>query len=189
MGRPRRIEIPGGFYHVGTRGNNQDPIVHKDRHRRLFFAQLAPIVRRQSWIVYAYCLMSNHYHLVFQIGDTGMSSGMRDLNGGFAREMNRTLGRCDHFFGRRYWSELLCSDAHLLEACRYTDLNPCAAGLCGDPGEFVWSGYRAAVGLEVAASFHAVHALYRLLGATTPSDGAEAYGAFVRDRLMARKAA
>jgi REP element-mobilizing transposase RayT len=189
MGRPHRIEVPGGMYHVATRGNNKHAIVRTDVHRNLWVKHVTRITRAYGWVVFAWCLMTNHYHLVLQIGDRGLSNGMRDLNGPFAREMNKRLGRCDHWFGKRFWSECFETDAHLLNACRYTDLNPCEAGMCEHPGEYVWGGYRAAVGIELPAPFHDVHGLHRLCGATTPREGAAAYAEFVLSELQRRRAA
>jgi REP element-mobilizing transposase RayT len=189
MGRPRRIEVPGGMYHVATRGDNKESIVRADAHRALWVRHVTRIARDYGWIVFAWCLMTNHYHLVLQICERGLSNGMRDLNGPFAREMNVRLGRCDHWFGKRFWSEQLEDDAHLLNACRHTDLNPCEAAMCEDPGDYVWSGYRAAVGAELPAPFHDVDELHRLCGAATPQRGATAYETFVLSELHRRRAA
>ncbi len=153
--------------------------MHDDHDRRLFFAHVARVRRRFDWTIVGYCLMTNHYHLVLQIADAGLSRGMCELNGGFAHAMNAALGRCDHLFGKRFWSRRLEQDAEVLTACRYVDRNPCSAEICGDPGEFVWSGYRAAVGLALPERFHAVAELYSLLGVKTPARGAAEYAAFV----------
>jgi len=179
MPRCPRIEVPYGYYHVATRGNSKQRIVHDDHDRRLFFAHVARVRRRFDWTIVGYCLMTNHYHLVLQIADAGLSRGMCELNGGFAHAMNAALGRCDHLFGKRFWSRRLEQDAEVLTACRYVDRNPCSAEICGDPGEFVWSGYRAAVGLALPERFHAVAELYSLLGVKTPARGAAEYAAFV----------
>src|SRR5215211_5154530 len=179
MPRRPRIEVPHGYYHVATRGNSKQQIVYDDSHRRLFFAHVARVRRRFDWTIVGYCLMTNHYQLVLQIADLGLSRGMCELNVGFAHAMNAALGRCDHLFGKRFWSRSLERVSDVLTACRYVDLNPCSATICGDPGEFVWSGYRAAAGLALPERFHAVAGLYRLLGARTPARGAAAYAEFV----------
>jgi hypothetical protein len=130
--------------------------------------------------------MTNHYHLVLQIADDGLSRGMCELNGGFAHALNAALGRCDHLFGKRFWSRTLDDDGDVLTACRYVDLNPCKAAICGESGEFVWSGYRASAGLALPERFHAVTDLYHLLGARTPARGAAAYADFVTAPPTAR---
>src|SRR6266567_1071847 len=68
MTYPPRIEVPGGYYHVGTRGNDKRTIYEDDRDRELFMFLLRRVARRHGWLFYAYCLMGNHYHLLLQIG-------------------------------------------------------------------------------------------------------------------------
>src|SRR3954470_617575 len=83
MGRPHRIEVPGGYYHVHTRGNDRQPIYFGNWSGRLFVRELERASERFHWRVLAYCLMANHYHVVLQIADV-LSDGMCELNGRFA---------------------------------------------------------------------------------------------------------
>jgi putative transposase len=156
--RPPRIEVPGGYYHVVTRGNSKQPIFD-DELRGLFLQMTSRIADRFGWVVYAYALMSNHYHLVLQIGSGGLSAGMCELNGGFARSSNARFGRSDHCFGRRFWSALLESDRHLLASVRYACWNPPRTGECGDPSESPWTSFRASAGLDHAPRVLAVRPL------------------------------
>ena len=105
MARPLRPIVPGGFYHVVTRGNNRMLIFLSEDDRRFFLHLLATVTRRYRWRVHAYCLMGNHYHLVIETRMPNLDLGMRDLNGGFARGFNQLYDRQDHVFGKRYWSE------------------------------------------------------------------------------------
>jgi putative transposase len=148
MGRPPRIEVPHGTYHLTSRGSNRGPIYVRQIDQRLFLRLLGIVVEKYGWLVLAYCLLTNHYHLVIQIGETGLSGGMQWLNGGFSRISNRWHAREMHLFRNRFASRLIESDAHLLAACRYVVLNPVEAGLCSRPEEWPWSSYRATVGLE-----------------------------------------
>ena len=119
-----RVEVPYGYYHVVTRGNNKRPIYDDDCDREEFLVLLERIARRYGWLFYAYCLMGNHYHLVMQIADKGLSRGMCELNTAHAVGYNVRHARINHLFGRRYWSELITTDAYLLGACRYVVQNP-----------------------------------------------------------------
>ena len=176
----RRIEIPGGYYHVGTRGNNKQAIYLGNDDRRLFLLLLARTVRRHGWKILAYCLMTNHYHLVLQIGEGGLSRGMCELNGGYAVGFNARHGRSNHLFGRRYWDEPIESDSHLYETCRYTVLNPERAGLVRHPGDWLWSSYRATAGLELSPAFLAAGEVLSFFG-KNPAAATAAYIAFVSD--------
>ncbi len=183
MARPRRVVEPGGIYHVTTRGNNREQVVSDDRDRALLLAAINQATRRYGWIVLAYCLMTNHFHLVVQVPLCGLSEGMRLLNGGFARRMNARHGRVGHLFQNRFFANQIKRDAHLLEACRYVVLNPVRAGLCERPEEWPWSSYRACAGLELAPPFLAVDALLGLFG-TRPRQARREYRVFVRNGLV-----
>ncbi|MDQ2983452.1 MAG: transposase [Actinomycetota bacterium] len=91
MARHPRLVEPGGFYHVGSRGNDKQPI-YWDRFDRVFFlTSLARVVRRYRWLVHAYCLMTNHFHLVLQVPESGLSEGMCELNTGYSRRTEASL--------------------------------------------------------------------------------------------------
>ena len=102
----------------------------------------------------AYCLMTNHYHLVVKLGELGMARGMQQLNGGYAIAFNARHSRRDHLFGRRYWSRKLEDEDDLLETCRYIELNPVRKAMTSLPEDWHWSSHRAAVGLAHAVSLH-----------------------------------
>lgn len=162
MGYAIREENVGAYYHVGTRGNNKRPIYSTDSTRQVFLLMLGRLTRRHDWRVVAYCLMGNHYHLVLQLGDAGMSRGMQQLNSGYARWFNEWERRRDHLFGRRYWSRELTGDDDLVETCTYIDANPMRSfGI--RPELWPWSSYRASAGLEPPTPFHRVNDLWRVI--------------------------
>jgi putative transposase len=176
---PLRIEVPGGYYHLSTRGNNQRLISLDDYDREIFLIQLGRIATKYDWTVLAYCLMSNHYHLIIRLGDLGLSRGMCELNGGYALTFNQRYGRSNHLFGRRFWDALLESDSHLLECCRYAVLNPVRAAVCRRPGDWRWSSYAAAVGRAFPPPWLANDELLQLFG-SRPDIARQAYRRFVQ---------
>ena len=66
MARPLRIEFAGALYHITSRGDRREVIYDDDEDREVFLAVLAEVVERYNWICHAYCLMTNHYHLVIE---------------------------------------------------------------------------------------------------------------------------
>lgn len=185
MAREPRIEIPGGIYHVGSKGNRGCQIYADDFDRRMFLKLLRLAVSRFRWACHSYCLMTNHYHLLIQLELGGLSAGMKLLNGTFAAFSNRRHGwRAQHLFRNRFWCELIEDEQHLLETARYIVLNPVRAGLCNAPEEWPWSSYRACAGLEFAPDFLAVTEHLRLFG-RSPSAARRAYREFVRDGIGA----
>jgi REP element-mobilizing transposase RayT len=177
---PLRIEVPGGYYHLSTRGNNRRVIFDDDLDRTDFLRRLNRVAAKYQWTLLAYCLMDNHYHLIVQLGDLGMSDAMCELNGGYARTYNKRHRRSNHLFGRRYWDALMTTEQHLLECCRYVVLNPVRAGICELPAEWSWSSYAATVGRTFAPSFLATDELLQLFG-RRPDVAREAYERFVRE--------
>jgi putative transposase len=178
VGRELRIEEPGGIYNVGSRGNNKETIFHDDIDRLEFLRLLAKVAIRYDWRGWAYCLMGNHFHLVLQIPQSGLSSGMQELNTGYAIRTNKRYRRTGHLVRNRFYSKLVKEDAHLLELCRYVVLNPVRAGLCASPAEWQWSSYRACAGLEQPHPFLDVE---RVLGLFShrADEARRAYGSFV----------
>ncbi len=98
MSRPLRIEFPGAFYHVTSRGNERKAIFYSDEGRLFFSDVLAKVCRRFNWIVHAYCQMDNHYHLLVETPDGNLSKGMRHLNGVYMQRFNRKQNRIGHVF-------------------------------------------------------------------------------------------
>jgi REP element-mobilizing transposase RayT len=132
-----------------TRGNDRKPIYFGNWSGRLFVRELDRAALRYGWRVFAFCLMDNHYHLVLQIGDGGLSRGMCELNGRFAKTSNWMNKRSDHLFGGRFRSRLIDSDSYLLESCRYALLNPVRTSRpVADPRQWRWSSMRSTLGLQ-----------------------------------------
>jgi putative transposase len=85
MSRPLRLEFAGALYHITSRGNGRNLIYLQDDDFELFLQILANVCERYNWVVHAYCLMSNHYHLLVETPDANLSQGMRQLNGVFTQ--------------------------------------------------------------------------------------------------------
>ena len=89
MARPLRIEFSGVLYHVMSRGDRREPIFEDDEDRRMYLRTLAEVVARLNWLCHAYCLMTNHCHLVVEMPDGNLSKGMRQLSGVYTQASNR----------------------------------------------------------------------------------------------------
>jgi putative transposase len=180
MGRASRVEPVGGVVHVTARGVRRQPIFADDADRRMFMGFFAQSVHRQRWTCLAYCLMTNHFHLLLRLADANLSRGMHRLNWLYALRFNERHGHVGHLFEARFGSREMKDETHLLDALRYIVLNPVRAGLCADPADWAWSSFRATAGLEPCPSFLAAARVRRLFGRGTR--GTELYAEFVRER-------
>jgi putative transposase len=152
VARPPRLEFAGALYHVTARGNERRDIFlgDADGDRAALLNVLGATCERFNWLIHAYCLMTNHDHLLVETPDANLSEGMRQLNGVFTQYVNRTHTRVGHLFQGRFKAILVERDSYLLELARYVVLNPVRAGMVPAPGDWPWSSYRAMVG-EVPA--------------------------------------
>ena len=182
MARPIRIEYEGGFYHVTSRGNVRQDIFVDNEDYRTFLTILADVVERYRWLVHAYCLMSNHYHLLIETPHANLSRSMRQLNGVYTQKYNRRHNRVGHLFHGRYKAFVVEKGAYLLELSRYIALNPVRAGLFSSPEDWPWSSYGATAGMKPKESF--LHTDW-LLGVFSPSkvQARELYTTFVKEGL------
>jgi putative transposase len=109
MARPLRLELAGALYHVTARGNERRSIFlgNLDDERAAFLDVLAATCDRFNWICHAYCLMTNHYHLLVETPDANLSKGMRQLNGVYTQYVNRRHGRVqgEAALTEDYWSQ------------------------------------------------------------------------------------
>jgi len=146
MARPLRIEYEGAVYHVTSRGNAREDIYRSDEDREMFLDVLDYVVERFGWICHAYCLMTNHYHLMIETPQANLSRGMSRLNGMYTQRFNRKHSRVGHVFQGRFKSIIVDKDAYLLELSRYVVRNPVAARVVNNVGDWPWSSYQAMVG-------------------------------------------
>jgi REP element-mobilizing transposase RayT len=135
--------MPEGVYHVTARGNGDERIFADDADKLHMIRLLAAASARQGWDIMAYCLMDNHYHLVVRTPVRNLSEGMHMINASYGEAYNARHEHRGHVFQGRVFSVAFASDAHLLEACRYTVLNPVRAGLVTSPADWQWSSYGA----------------------------------------------
>ncbi len=146
MARPLRIEYAGALYHVTSRGDGQDDIYLNDEDRKEYLDVLRDVCERYNWIIHAYCLMTNHYHLLIETPDSNLSRGMRQLNGVYTQRFNRNNSRAGHVFQGRYKAILVQKESYLLELARYIVLNPVRAQMVRSSRDWPWSSYRATAG-------------------------------------------
>jgi len=153
MARPLRISYPGAYYHVTSRGNEQKDVFKSRRDREKFLDYLASATQRYGAVIHAYCLMTNHYHLLLETPEANLSQIMRHINGAYTTYFNVKRKRAGHLFQGRYKAILVEADAYAAELSRYIHLNPVKAGLVRRPEDYLWSSYRSYIGQSQAAEW------------------------------------
>jgi putative transposase len=146
MPRQLRIQYEGAIYHLLSRGDRREHIFWDETDRHNFLELLERTCGRTGWQVHAYCLMSNHFHLVVETPRPNLVEGMKWLLGTYSMRFNRRHRLTGHLFGNRYKSLLIDeSDPFYLRAvCDYVHLNPVRAGLieADEPLEsYKWTSY------------------------------------------------
>ena len=164
VARPIRIEFAGALYHVTARGNRQEAIFLNDQDRIDFLTILEKIVDRFNWLVHAYCLMDNHYHLLIETPDSNLSKGMRQLNGVYTQTSNRNNRNVGHVFQGRFKAILVQKETYLLELARYIVLNPVRARMVKQAKYWPWSSYLDTAGDREAPIWLTIHWLLAAFG-------------------------
>jgi REP element-mobilizing transposase RayT len=141
MGRPLRIEFAGAHYHVTSRGNEQKDVFKSQKDREQFLSYLESAVIRYGAFIHAYCLMSNHYHLLLETPSGNLSQIMQHINGAYTNYFNVKRKRYGHLFQGRYKAILIEADEYAKELSRYIHLNPVRAEIVSRPDEYRWSSY------------------------------------------------
>ena len=142
MARQWRIEYPDALYHVLSRGNGRQDIFLSDDDRHLFLSLLEELSERFNVEVYAYVLMSNHYHLLVKTIDANLSKAMQWFGTSYTRKFNLNNHTGGHLFQGRFKSIIVENDAYLLRLSCYIHRNPLRAGIVERLADYDWSSYR-----------------------------------------------
>jgi len=142
MARQIRIEYPGAFYHVFSRGNQKQPIFLNDEDRHFFLKCLREAHEKFGVVIHAYCLMPNHFHLVLETPLGNLSRMMHFLITSYTIYFNKKHKRHGHLFQGRFRSVLVEAVLYAQELSRYVHLNPVRAELVERPEEYPWSSYQ-----------------------------------------------
>lgn len=146
--RKQREWYPGASYHLMERGIRRMEIFKDEMDYESFLIILRRLVEKYAMTLHAYCLMTNHVHLLLESSDQEIGDFMQRMAGDYARTYNRRHGYRGHLFENRYKGCLVRDDSYFLQTSRYIHLNPVKAGMVRNPEEYPWSSYRTLLGLQ-----------------------------------------
>ena len=144
MPRKPRLYLPNIPAHVVQRGNNRDACFFSDQDYLYYLEVLAEGCRRYDVQLHAYCLMTNHVHLLMtQVHeDRGISQVMQHIGRMYVAYINKTYRRSGTLWEGRHKASLVDADTYLLTCMRYIELNPVVADMVMTPEQYRWSSYR-----------------------------------------------
>lgn len=165
MPRPPRLILPGIAVHVIQRGNNRAPCFRDDSDCLIYLGHLRALAQRHRCSVHAYCLMTNHVHLLLTpFHEEACTRLMRDLGQRYVQIFNRRHQRTGTLWEGRFRSCIVESSRYVLACYRYIELNPVRAGMVASPQDYPWSSY-AANGVGRTDPLVVPHAEFVALGA------------------------
>ncbi len=143
MPRTARQQSQTNIYHIMLRGINRQDIFLDDADCLRFIEILGECKQLSEFQLYAFCLMSNHVHLLLKVGNEPLETIFRRLGTRFVSWYNTKYNRIGHLFQDRYKSENVDDQQYFLTVLRYIIQNPMKAGLETTPGTYRWSSFRA----------------------------------------------
>lgn len=150
-----RKKSESGYYHVVPKGVANQVIFEDDDDRGYYQYLLADAKRKTHVKIHAYCLMSNHVHLVIEDVDDSLSPFMKSVHVRYGMYFSNKAERRGGVFRKPYWSEPIETEPYLLDAVRYVHANPAAAGLC-KASDYEWSSAKDYLGRDGLADVDTV---------------------------------
>lgn len=143
MARRPRVFAPGLLYHVIVRGNQRAATYLTEADYQAYLDRLAKYCQKYGAVVWAYCLMLNHAHLLVESSGPPLAKFMQGLQQSYTQHFNRTHKKVGHVFQGRYKAIMCEKDRYLLALIRYIHLNPVRAKLVSRPEHYAYSGHQA----------------------------------------------
>jgi putative transposase len=181
MPRKPRLHVPGAHYHVTLRGNHRQDIFFESADRDRFEGILVPVIQRFAARVHAYCWMTNHVHVLIQVGNKPLGALIQRIASQYARQVQKRFGTTGHLFERRYHAVIVDADEYLLELVRYIHLNPVRANMVDSPDQYAWSSHHAYCGSKQISWLHTDFVLSMFHADRSRAEAA--YATFIRGEV------
>jgi putative transposase len=174
MPRTARFVVPGVTLHIVQRGHDRHPCFFQEADYRAYLGYLSEFALKHACSVHAYCLMTNHVHLL--VTPHAMDSCaklMKNLGQNHVQRINSRRGRTGTLWEGRFWSCPVTTERYVLACYRYIELNPARAGMVAHPSQYPWSSYSDNVQCEGGSCFLDPHAVYLAIAAEKAARASE----------------
>ncbi|MBC7194547.1 MAG: transposase [Caldisericia bacterium] len=141
MGRERRLNFQDGIFHIISKAVEETNLFEEEEDYENFLKILKEEKENHKILLYSYCLMPNHYHLLLETFDSNLSDFMKILNFRYSLYYNFKYFRKGHLFSDRFKSYYINNEGYLLNVSRYIHLNPVEANIISNPEGYRWSSY------------------------------------------------
>lgn len=143
MPRTARLVVPGLPHHVTQRGNRRQNVFFRDGDYELYIDLMAEWCARAGVEIWAYCLMTNHVHLIaVPESQAALARAVSEAHRRYTQELNRRECWTGHLWQGRFASFAM-DESHTLQAARYVEMNPVAARMAARPEDYRWSSVHA----------------------------------------------
>jgi putative transposase len=138
-----RLLIENACYHITIRGNQRQPVFLDAKDFCVYLAQLRKYKRQCGFLLYGFCLMLNHLHLIGEPKvEKNLSKFMQKLSRAYTAYFNKRYGKVGHLWQGRFKSKVIVKDAYLIDCIQYAEMNPVRARLVKSRADYPWSSYR-----------------------------------------------
>lgn len=178
MPRHQRILSKTGTYHIMMRGNEKKNLFLDEEDKRWFLETLFIKKKETGFLIYAYCLMNNHIHLLIREGQESIATTMKRVNASYAYYFNQRYQRVGHLFQDRFKSEPIEDERYLMAVVRYIHNNPVKAGMVEKVGQYQWSSYGSYLTPDEPGSRNVDTAFILSIIATNPQEAIKEFRRF-----------
>jgi len=188
MARKPRAEFAGATYHVMCRGNHQEAVFRDQKDHERFLDTLGEVVERNGWLIHAFVLMGNHYHLLLETPEPNLVDGMRWLQSTYTQRFNARHKERGHLFQGRYKALPVDQGEYFRTVADYIHLNPARAHAfnleTGSLTDFKWSSFCGYVQPANRPEFLVVKRVLESHGFLDDASGRSLYRNYMKRRIL-----
>jgi len=188
MARKPRVEFEGATYHVMCRGNRQADIFKDEKDHERFLDTLGEVSKRNGWLIHAFVLMGNHYHLLLETPEPNLVDGMRWLQSTYTQRFNARHKVWGHLFQGRYKALPVDQGEYFRTVADYIHLNPARAHAfdleIGSLADFKWSSFCGYVRPAKRPGVLTVKRVLESHGFSDDASGRSQYRKYIKRRVL-----